>query len=475
MRPALIVIACVTFFRIFAAAYMPIRQDEMYYWVWSRHLAYGYLDHPPVLAWLIAATSFLGKSALALRLVFIVCRAVAALAVGAAALALGANRLGAALAAITFALIPQTENLVSYAGTDPPYLMFWALALLCSARAVQRPRTATFVLLGVALAGATLSRFFGWALVFGILAWAMTPPGRPLRGGLWIALAVLGVLYAPFVYWNATHHWMTFVFTFAGRQGFSMPLASHLESVHSVRLFIFSALFAAAMLASARSGRMTLAAWTGLPLMTAFVLLAFFQNVETYWFLGPFTSLCVAFGPWLMERRPFWRFAFMSLWTISSLATAGAIVDAILSGGGGPLYERHFAFRSIARDVRTLSARGRATPVTQDWGLAGTLAFNDVPVLLIGASPQVTQWRQWYGDRVPPRALFVAEEPPATSNFSGKELHVAYARIVTGPALAYAPSPTSRVTFYTTWCDGPKLKRFGESGASTTATTRRAR
>src|ERR1700722_2762158 len=35
------------------AALVPLTADEAYYWLWSKHLDAGYLDHPPVIAWLI--------------------------------------------------------------------------------------------------------------------------------------------------------------------------------------------------------------------------------------------------------------------------------------------------------------------------------------------------------------------------------------------------------------------------------------
>ena len=37
------------------AALLPLSADEAYYWLWSQHLAAGYFDHPPMIAWLIRA------------------------------------------------------------------------------------------------------------------------------------------------------------------------------------------------------------------------------------------------------------------------------------------------------------------------------------------------------------------------------------------------------------------------------------
>src|SRR5213593_1655346 len=56
------------------AAWLPLGDDEGYYWVWSRHLAPGYYDHPPLVAWLVALSSRLvGGSLFGLRLPFVLC------------------------------------------------------------------------------------------------------------------------------------------------------------------------------------------------------------------------------------------------------------------------------------------------------------------------------------------------------------------------------------------------------------------
>src|SRR3954467_3308571 len=43
-------------------SYRQLVPDEAFYWVLSRHLAAGYLDHPPMVAYLIRAGTFLAGS-----------------------------------------------------------------------------------------------------------------------------------------------------------------------------------------------------------------------------------------------------------------------------------------------------------------------------------------------------------------------------------------------------------------------------
>src|SRR3954467_9009379 len=58
--------------RLIAAAFTPITFDEAYYWMWSKHLAGGYYDHPPGVAVVIRlGTMIAGDTELGVRLVSI--------------------------------------------------------------------------------------------------------------------------------------------------------------------------------------------------------------------------------------------------------------------------------------------------------------------------------------------------------------------------------------------------------------------
>src|SRR5208283_1777932 len=54
--------------QIFAAARLELTFDEAYYTLWSRSLAFGYLDHPPIVALFIRASTVLfGDSEIGVR------------------------------------------------------------------------------------------------------------------------------------------------------------------------------------------------------------------------------------------------------------------------------------------------------------------------------------------------------------------------------------------------------------------------
>jgi len=401
-----------------------------------------------MVAWLIGATSFLGKSPLAVRFASIACLALAAFAVRSTALVLGSNTPGADLAAIIFTLIPEPELLMAQALPNPPYLLFWSLALLFAALASAGQGTRNFLFLGFALAGVTLSRTFGWALVAGIAAWSVTFHGKGLWPKLWIAFAVFASLYAPFVVWDATHHWWNLHFTLFGR---ARPPASaaHMESAHSIRFLVFAVLFVALTWLTARSGRMTLLAWTGLPLVLVLTILSFVQDVETYWLLGPFTSLCVALGPWVANQRRALQTAALTVVVTASLFTMGTMAYASVTRAG-PLYERDFVWMPTARAIDGLRKNG-AVPVTDTYEIAALLAFNDTRVLMFGNAPQTPQWQAWYGSQMPSRAIVITLHPLDEEPDSAAFVKASFSEQKPGPILHIVASKTSDTTFFTRW------------------------
>ena len=71
LNTALAILALVAL-RLIAAAFTPITFDEAYYWMWSKHLAGGYYDHPPMVAVVIRlGTLIAGDTEFGVRLVSI--------------------------------------------------------------------------------------------------------------------------------------------------------------------------------------------------------------------------------------------------------------------------------------------------------------------------------------------------------------------------------------------------------------------
>src|SRR4051812_31404222 len=108
--------------RLLVAGLTPLFPDETYYWVWSKHLAPGYFDHPPMIALLVRlGTSIAGDTALGVRLACVLASVAGALIVVATARRLAGDA-AATIAAIVFAVMPLAAAGLVLATPDGPLL-----------------------------------------------------------------------------------------------------------------------------------------------------------------------------------------------------------------------------------------------------------------------------------------------------------------------------------------------------------------
>ena len=201
--------------RLVAAAFTPLTFDEAYYWMWSRHLAGGYYDHPPMVAFVIrAGTMIAGDTELGVRLVSILLAVPMSFAIyRAAEILFGGTRVAAS------ATLLLNVTLMAAVGTlivtpDSPLLVASSFLLFFLAKVLETGRGAWWLAVGVAAGCALLSKytamFFGPAIVIWLLAvpklrrWLLSP--WLYVGGL-VALA----LFAPVILWNADHQWVSFI------------------------------------------------------------------------------------------------------------------------------------------------------------------------------------------------------------------------------------------------------------------------
>jgi hypothetical protein len=189
--------------------------DELYYVACADHLDWGYVDHPPLIAFVTAATRLLlGDSLPALRFPSLLAGLVAAFVTGLIAREFGARRFGQFLATTCIALAPASlviDHLLSMNAFDH---LFWALAILLVARILGRDEPRLWPVFGVVAGIGLLNKysigFFCSALGLGLLA---TPARRHLADRrFWLGAGIGGLLFAPHVLWELGQGWPSLEF-----------------------------------------------------------------------------------------------------------------------------------------------------------------------------------------------------------------------------------------------------------------------
>lgn len=402
-------------------------RDEFYYLVCADHLAWGYVDHPPLsIAVLALVKALLGDSIHAVRLVPALLGGALVFLAALLARTLGGGRWACTLAATAVAAVPQFLGQAGYYSMNVFDLVLWAWAALVVAR--LRPderRWQPFALLGLVLGLGLLNKysmlFFGVGLAVALLA---TPLRRLLlTPGPWLAAGIAFLLFLPHLVWQYANGFPTreFIENATRHKNVALsPLQFLLAQIPDMNPFTLP-LWAAGLGFLLVGRRVRPQRALGIIFVTAFVVLAL-QHSKPY-YLGPAYLPLFAAGAVLFEgwRSPAGRRAVIGVLVVSGLLVApfavpvlpvGAFIAYQKAAGMSPQAgERHqqgalpqfFADRfgwgeltlSVHEAWRGLSAEDQARTiiVTSNYGQAGALRYLG---RAYGLPPAASQHNSFY-------------------------------------------------------------------------------
>jgi Dolichyl-phosphate-mannose-protein mannosyltransferase len=186
------------------------QRDELYFLTAGKHLAFGYVDQPPLTPLLARADAALfGNSLVGLRLLPALALAALVLLTAAMSRILGAGRAGQLIAALAAATCAEYLGAMHELTTTPLDFVFWALVLYLVLRLLDSRDTRWWLAIGAAVGAAAEAKwniaFLAVALLAGFL---LTPARHLLRSRYLLIAAVLAAaLAAPDVVWQAMHGW----------------------------------------------------------------------------------------------------------------------------------------------------------------------------------------------------------------------------------------------------------------------------
>ena len=402
--------------RLVAAAFTPITFDEAYYWMWSKSLAGGYYDHPPMVAYVIrAGTTIAGDTELGVRLVSILLALPMSFAIWRSAAILFGGRQVAASATVLL-----NVTLMAAVGTlivtpDAPLLVASSFVLFFLAKVLETGKGAWWLGVGAAVGAALLSKYT--ALFFGpaILIWLIAVP--KLRRWLlspWLYLGglVAFAMFYPVIQWNADHQWVSFIKQLgrarieALRPAFIAELIPTQVAFATPLVFILGAMGLHAMIwrpAGAFAARALVNSmfWT---IVAYFAWHSLHARVEANWFAPVYPAFAVAAAvaahltPW--QGRSDLLADFCRRWALPTgvVLFVGLIVQA--NTGWLTNYRRDATVRSvgvgwreIAREIEAVRKKTGATCVlAPDYGTTGWLAFYLPKGTCVAQQAQRIRW-----------------------------------------------------------------------------------
>lgn len=437
-------------FHLVYASFVGLAGDEAYYWQWSRQLDWGYYDHPPMAAYLIAlGTHLAGHNEFGVRFVMVLLSTILLwlvyrMTVDLVALlpvAGSADRphpATAGLWAIGSLSVTPLFGVGGFLATpDIPLVFFWTLTIALTLRAVRDPTHWNWVLVGLALGLGMISKYSMVILPMALfLVFTVTHHGRRLfkTPGPWIATGIAMLVCTPHSLWQLRHDFVSVFFQLGhglgapGNTGqrivnpdtFGHFLVGQAGVVSPILflLFIWVLLIAAVLLvrwygrrsAHGVAAEMTLwllllpAALT----LAVFAAASFFAKPQANWPVAAYPTLSVLLGVLLADwagRRGVKKLLVWSATGFAALITVYAHVEAAFpvvsydNSVFNKLQEKKGLANWLAA-MRAESAEARSAAVlAENYRLASLLAFylpdhprTDAPFER-GSGAQYTIWR----------------------------------------------------------------------------------
>ena len=191
-----------------ALGMVPVHFDEGQYWAYGQEIAFGHFSKPPLVGWVILATTSLGgDTTFWLRTGAVLAHALVALGTFVVGRRLFDGQTGF-WAAAGYTAAPGVSVSAMIMSTDPVMMAAWVLALYAWIRAMDGARF-WWLVMGAALGAGFLAKYTILAFAVGAMGYGLfAPRGRDWVGVGLAAGAALAVA-APNLIWQATHDFAT--------------------------------------------------------------------------------------------------------------------------------------------------------------------------------------------------------------------------------------------------------------------------
>jgi 4-amino-4-deoxy-L-arabinose transferase-like glycosyltransferase len=186
------------------AFFMGLISDEAYYFFYSRDLAWGYYDHPPLIAVFIRLGYLVFNNELGIRLLYVLLSLGTILIIH--KLSDVKNELLFGLLIFSFMIFQITGFL---AIPDSLLLFFTALFFLVYKRYTEESNLQNALLLGMVMAGMFYSKYLGVVIIF----FSVISNIRLLwKRSFWVAVFTTIVIFLPHLIWQYRHDFPSFYY-----------------------------------------------------------------------------------------------------------------------------------------------------------------------------------------------------------------------------------------------------------------------
>jgi undecaprenyl-diphosphatase len=216
-KHTLFLVSFIALFKIFLSATTSLHPDEAYYWLWSKQLALGYYDHPPMVAWFIKITTLLSNSELAVRFSSIIATILLSILVWKFAKKLfHEDETVASASVIVLNTLPLTLVGSIIITPDTPAFMFFALAVYYQWHLIESCKTKYWYITGFFLGLSFLSKYTAILFVLSLAVYMLLDGKlKWLKNKHFYFMFIISfITFLPVIIWNSQNEWISFTFQF---------------------------------------------------------------------------------------------------------------------------------------------------------------------------------------------------------------------------------------------------------------------
>jgi 4-amino-4-deoxy-L-arabinose transferase-like glycosyltransferase len=336
-------LTAISVLRLVLAGKFGLGVDESHYLLYSRHLAWGYFDHPPMVAFLAALTSIFGDSVFLVRLGPIICSAVSLVLLRYLALALyGDERVGF-WATVWLHLMPYQHLLLVGLLPDATLNIFWCGTLLTLWHAMKSEKWPLWLLTGILFGGALLSKYHAVLLALCLLGYMITSADHRFwlkKPQPYVAALIGLIVFGPNILWNYRHGWISYAYQLGQGSGdgldpgkFLTAVGGQLGAWSPIIFGLLIAVFIAIVCQPKVSQADRFAVWTSVPIFVFFFLMGLTSRILPHWTSVGWWTGSVAVTAVILQKIPGqapsakrWR-----RWSVAAAVT-GLVMTGLLYG-----------------------------------------------------------------------------------------------------------------------------------------------
>jgi len=323
----IIFLAIASVVRLWLSMLFPLTADESYYWLWSKHLAVSYVDHPPMVAYINFLTTFGRENLFMLRLGAIIITLFVSVLIYLIAREVFNEKI-AFWSALLFQLIPHFLIIWLTMFVELPLALFWTAALLITIKIIKTKQASWWYGLTLILGLGYLSKytmFLFWPSL--ALFFVLSPANRYWlkRKEPYLALIISLLFFAPVLYWNSQNQWVSFVFH--STKLTSDPFGQHVLSFVADQLvhftpFLLFALYGISKFSLKRDDLSRVLFCFSVPVLLLFLFLSFKVKIWAHWPSVGYIGLLPLAIAYLVENGKGWKkfITWISLFTFLVIA-----------------------------------------------------------------------------------------------------------------------------------------------------------